>query len=225
MQTQNEKKISKSLIITFAGIAFLILYIPIATPIHYPDFIPFETEAPNTVHMVIEELLGPVYQFDLFWDFPVYLVLSVLCLRLHIGLQKTLDKNNRKRNCFIRPLVFLLITFGLYLTYDMIPFYLNGNLRFRFTYLVFFLYKIAESVAIFEMLFCYVSLGECMTNHSYNTVTLIILMIAAFAGFIQEVLSFYQLTISSYVYYAVQTALFAVVFHRLWKHKKYILSQ
>ncbi|MGN0326762.1 MAG: hypothetical protein ACI4DW_10650 [Lachnospiraceae bacterium] len=201
----------KYFILGFAGLLLALIDLPVPTGIAYPEFIPFETEAPNTVEMVIGQVIGPVFKVDLCSDFLAYL----LILLSIIGLGKI-------KKYFYRQLPLLGLSMGLLLANTLLPFYLNGNLRFRFGYLFYFLASLAKIVSLFEYTFCFTKMEECMANHTDNTVTVIFMMVSFFAGMIHYVLAFYQLTISSYLYYFVQLATLLYTLYRLWTRRRYL---
>lgn len=200
-------------ILGWAGILIAVLDIPLKTAIAYPIFTPFTTEAPNTVDMVINQVIGPVFTMDLMPDILAYLLIFISIIGL-----------GRENGYFYRQIPLLLLSVILSAANTMLPFYLNGNLRFRFGYLFYFLACIAKTVALFEYSFCFTKMEECRANHRDNTVTVICLMISFFAGFIQNVLAFYQLTISSYIYYAVQLFTLCYTLYRLWSRKQYLVQ-
>lgn len=198
-------------ILGWIGILIAVLDIPLKTSIAYPPFIPFTTEAPNTVDMVINQVIGPVFTLDLTSDILAYLLIFISIIGL-----------GRANGYFYRQIPLILLSVILSAANTMLPFYLNGNFRFRFGYLFYFLACIAKTVALFEYSFCFTKMEECRANHRDNTVTVICLMISFFAGFIHDVLAFYQLTISSYIYYAVQLSTLCYTLYRLWTRKQYL---
>lgn len=204
-------KNQKYFIIGWIGILTAVLDFTVKTPIAYPEFIPFETEAPNTVDMVINHVIGPVLKIDLMPDLLAYLLIFISIAGL-----------GSVKKYFYRQIPLLILSMGISFANMLLPFYMNGNLRFRFGYLFYFLACLIRTIALFEYAFCYAKLEECMANHTDNTVTVIFLMISFFTGFISDVLAFYQLTISSYIYYFVQLSTLFTTLCRLWKRKKYL---
>lgn len=198
-------------ILGWTGILIAVLDIPLKTSIAYPAFIPFSTEAPNTVDMVINQVIGPVFTLDLMPDMLAYILILISI----IGLGKV-------KGYFYRQIPLIVISMGISAANIMLPFYLNGNLRFRLGYLFYFLASLAKIIALFEYSFCYTRMEECRANHRDNTVTVIILMISFLTGFIHDVLSFYQLTISSYIYYAVHLSALCYTLYRLWTRRQYL---
>ncbi len=198
-------------ILGWIGILIAVLDIPLKTSIAYPTFIPFVTEAPNTVDMVINQVIGPVFTLDLMPDMLAYILILISI----IGLGKV-------KGYFYRQIPLIVISMGISAANTILPFYLNGNLRFRLGYLFYFLACLAKIIALFEYSFCYTRMEECRANHRDNTVTVILLMISFFTGFIHDVLAFYQLTISSYIYYAVQLSTLCYTLYRLWTRRQYL---
>lgn len=206
-----EPNILTLFILGWTGILIAVLNIPLKTSIAYPAFIPFSTEAPNTVDMVINQVIGPVLTLDLLPDMLAYILILISI----IGLGKV-------KGYFYRQIPLIILSMGISATNLMLPFYLNSNLRFRFGYLFYFLACLAKVVALFEYSFCFTKMEECRANHRDNTVTVIILMISFFTGFIHDVLAFYQLTVSSYIYYAVQLSTLCYTLYRLWTRRQYL---
>lgn len=198
-------------ILGWVGILIAVLDIPLKTSIAYPEFIPFATEAPNTVDMVIRQVIGPVFTLDLMPDVPAYVLIFISIA----GLGKV-------KGYFYRPLPLIVVSIILSAADTLLPFYLNGSLRFRLGYLFYFLACLAKAIALFEYSFCYTRMEECRANHRDNTVTVIFLMISFFTGFIHDVLAFYQLTISSYIYYAIQLVTLCYTLYRLWTRRQYL---
>lgn len=207
----NSSRILSLFILGWIGILIAVLDIPINTAVAYPAFIPFATEAPNTVSMVIDQVIGHIFTFDLMPDLPAYILILISIA----GLGKT-------KTYFYRQIPLILLSMILSAANTLLPFYLNGNLRFRLGYLFYFLACLAKVIALFEYSFCYTKMEECRANHRDNTVTVICLMVSFFAGFIHDVLAFYQLTISSYIYYAVQLSTLCYTLYRLWTRKQYL---
>ena len=67
------------LIWSFIGLILVFVNIRIPTGIKYPVFVPFETEAPKTVSMVIDRLIGNDFCIDLFSDIIGLIILIILC--------------------------------------------------------------------------------------------------------------------------------------------------
>lgn len=201
------------IIIGWIGILITLIDIPIKTSIAYPDFIPFATEAPNTVDMVINHVIGPVFTLDLLPDLIGYILIFISIAGL-----------GPAKKYFYKQIPLLTAAMGLYAANTFLPFYLNGNERFRIGYLFYFLACIFKIIALFEYTFCYAKMGECRANHTYNTTTVILMMVSFLAGIIHYVLAFYQLTISSYIYYFVQLALLIYIAYRIWRHRSFLLE-
>lgn len=198
-------------ILGWTGILIAVLDIPFKTSIAYPAFIPFATEAPNTVDMVINQVIGPVFTLDLMPDILAYILILISIISL-----------GKVKGYFYRQIPLIVLSMGISTANMILPFYLNGNLRFRLGYLFYFLACLAKVVALFEYSFCYTRMEECRANHRDNTVTVILLMISFFTGFIHDVLAFYQLTISSYIYYAVHLSTLCYTLYRLWTRRQYL---
>lgn len=210
--TQNKPSdILTLFIIGWAGILIAVIDIPLKTTVAYPAFIPFATEAPNTVDMVINQVIGPVFTLDLMPDALAYLLIFISI----IGLGKV-------KKYFYRQIPLLLLSMILSAADTLLPFFLNGNLRFRLAYLFYFLACLAKTAALFEYSFCFAKMEECRANHRDNTVTIICLMISFFTGFIHDVLAFYQLTVSSYIYYAIHLSALCCALYRLWTGRRYL---
>lgn len=203
------------LILSFIGVLIIVLNFPITTGIAYPTFLPFPTEAPDTVTMVIDEVIGHQFTIDIFPDLAGYLLLMTLCILL--------AKDTKGKNIsFVIPfavLCFALVTHTLNLA---LPFYFNGNYRFRLGYLCYFIAITLKNVSLYSFLKKYIVLGENMANHSYNNITRILLMTGCLCGAVRDILFFYQLTISSLLYYGAQIILLCYSFYRLYKNRKHL---
>ncbi len=204
---------NKELLFSFFGLLLLALRIPVSTPIQYPTFQPFPTEAPDTVSMVIDAVIGHSLEADLFPDLIGYLLLLVLCL---LFIRKTNSGH------FYTPLFFLMTALCFSVLNTLLPFLTNGNYRFRLGYLCYFLVVIFKNIAMYQFLKCFTKLSECTSNHAINNITHILFMVAALCGAVREILFFYQLILSSLLYYGVQIILLCYGLYRLWKRKEYI---
>lgn len=203
------------LILSFIGTLFIVLNFPITTGIAYPAFIPFPTEAPDTVTMVIDGVIGHHFTVDIFPDLAGFLILMTLCILLA---QNTKEKNIS----YVIPFAFLCFALVTYLLNRALPFYFNGNYRFRLGYLSYFISIIFKNVSLYVFLKNYILLGESTANHSYNNITRILLMTGCLCGAVRDILFFYQLIISSLLYYGAQIILLCYSFYRLYQNRRHL---
>ncbi len=192
--------------LSFCGLLLILIDINITTKIKFPLFEEFFTEAPLTVSMVIDDVLGHYLRLDLLPDALGFLFLLIGGIRLFKGVA-----SSRRSLCLCVGALILSVF------YQFLPFFLNGNVRYRIGYFSYFIVTLFEIIAIFEYVFCFLRSEECLANHSTNRVTTIFWMVSCLAGYVHFVLAFYQLKISSFVYFLVQAILFGVVVYRLWK--------
>ncbi|MDE6674216.1 MAG: hypothetical protein K2K19_05300, partial [Acetatifactor sp.] len=119
------------------GIVFLaviLLVIDIRIPVKpYPTFEAFVTEAPETVDLVINHVIGHQLRLDLCSDILGYLLMAAACIML-----------GRSNKHFVRLLPWTAISLGFYLCQQLMPFSLNGGMRFRAGYLLYFISGILQ---------------------------------------------------------------------------------
>lgn len=209
----NYRPSKKEIIFNYIGIILLALGILVNTPISYPEYIPFESEAPNTVAMVIDSLIGNTYKQDLFPDIIGYLILIVSGF-IYDFRSKTDNKNTNKKLRYFKATVFLTLALFSHLALLSIPFLTNGRMRFKLFYLLYFITLILKYLGLLEFTRRLVTTNESFEHRSFNTVTLIIIMIGYLCGFISFVLFFYEFHLLSDIYMIIELVLLLLSLYR-----------
>lgn len=207
------------LIFGILGLFLCIVDIRIPTGIYYPAFESFKNQAPETVAMVIEQVRGDVWQLDLFPDLLGYISLIVSCCFFW----NVKGQKKSARMIFRRPVPYLCVAFGIDLFYELIPFLLNGNYRYRLTYGIYFVALIFHTLAVFEYAMCFGHASENVHNHQDNNVTIIIMMFGFLAMVIKEVVWFYQILWGAAIYYAVALILLEIAAGRFYRERSYMV--
>ena len=206
--------IKSQLIWSFIGLILVFVNIWIPTGIKYPVFIPFETEAPGTVSMVIDRLIGNDFCIDIFSDIIGLIILIVLCCIFKN--QMTIHEKGR-RTVWMQNVPFLILALAFDVVYKILPFYLNGNLRFRICYVMYFVMTMTKIFALFFYTRCFLDLKETYATHSATSLSWIFLAVSYFCGAIRYIMHFFDIPIIVYIYLAAQIILLCVVFYRISK--------
>ena len=157
-------------ILMFAAI--LLLAVDIRIPVKaYPVFEPFVTEAPQTVDLVVNHVIGHNLMFDLLPDVLGYLLLAVSCVMLGPG--------NRH---FFRQLPWIAVSLGFYLCQLLMPFSLNGGMRFRAGYLLYFISGVLQVLILMRAMLHVCDSLDTTENHTFNNLSIIFMIISCFAG-------------------------------------------
>lgn len=189
-------------------IGFLFLFIDLRFGYTaFPVFEPFRTEAPNTVDLIIRHVIGDRMQLDIFSDAIGFIlvlvgVLVVLKSEKAIITQKAMDH-------FKKMFPWELAGIVLYFAEKLQPFFLNGNLRFRCGYLLYFLYLAAKTITMGHAMFGVAEALESTENHTRNNLSIIFIMLCLGCFVVSRIAYFYELTISTWIYYGL-SAVFAV---------------
>lgn len=191
----------------FAALVLLILDVRIPT-IAYPAYEAFRTEAPVTVSLIIEHVVGHRLRVDLFSDLLGYLLLLAAVAWLSA-------EDQRFRKCFIWG----ALSTAVFVYWQIMPFYLNGGLRFRAGYVLYFVTALLKIVTTFLAMYTVAGKLENTSNHSYNNVTIIIMMVCAGSAAVAALMWFFDLIVVSCVYEAVQLATFGVAVWRIWNDR------
>ncbi len=202
----------KQLIWSFIGLILVFVNIPIPTGIKYPMFIPFETEAPKTVSMVINKLVGNDFCIDIFSDIAGLIILIALCCIYRK--QMTIHEKG-KRTVWMQNVPFIVLALIFDVVYKILPFYLNGNLRFRICYVMYFVMTLTKIFALFFYTRCFLDLKETYATHSATSLSWIFLAVSYFCGAIRYIMHFFDIPIIVYIYLAAQIILLCVVFYRI----------
>ena len=191
------------------GVALLLIIIDIPiSAIPYPVYVPFHTEAPETVSLVIEHVVSDSMRIDLLSDLVGLVLLAVLSFRL-------VPKGKR----FGKTFVWALSTFCFRVFYMIAPFMQNGDMRFRFAYVLYFVCAVLEVITLFMACCSICSLLESRANHSYNNVTLIMAMLSVGCGFVHLAMWFFDILVISYIYLAAQLIFFGVFAYRAYRDR------
>lgn len=207
----NRKLLPYALI--FLAVILLVIDIPIPT-MAYPAFEPFHTEAPLTVDLVINHVIGHQLRLDLLSDVLGYLLLAAACVML--------GADNKH---FSRLLPWIAAALFFYLCFHLMPFSLNGRLRYRTAYLLYFV-SVALQILVLLRTMLHVCDGlETTENHGYNNVSIILMLISCFAGTIWMVGWFYDLPRLSLFYLIVQLIFLGIFWYRVWHGRKILFDK
>jgi len=183
----------KKLIPFAVGLLFLIIDIPIKTGIAFPAFIHFVNAGPETVDMIINQVIGKYFTIDIAPDIIGYVLMIMTAVKL--------IKYNMK---FGKCVILCFLSGILSLAYAFMPFFFNGEYRFTLGFILYFAYAFFKvGTVIICMLTC-LSLSECTQNHSWNNVVGIFMILCSSAGLISHLARFYQLPRTCYLYFGVE---------------------
>lgn len=197
----------KKYYLLFAALILLLVDVPLQL-LGYPEFIPFKTEAPQTVDMVIGHVIGNPGRLDLFSDLVGYVLLVISAIRLF--------PTNRK---FGGVIFWGLSACVMRTLWIAMPFMANGEVRFRLGYILFFIVAALKVVAIFAAMYAFTRYLESLSNHSYNNVTVIFAMLSMICGIVFHVIWFYELVLVAYLYYAAMLIFAGVYGYRIYKDR------
>jgi len=196
-------------------LAVLLLTVDIRVPAwDYPVFEVFPTEAPETVDLVVNHVIGHQLTLDLLPDVLGYLLLAVSCFML--------GPENRH---FFKQLPWIAVSLGFYLCRHLMPFSLNGGARFRAGYLLYFISDVLQ-VLILTRAMLHVCDGLNTTeNHSYNNLSIIFMMIGSFAGVVSVLVWFYDLGWLSLIYFLAQLIFLGIFWYRIWMNRHLLTGE
>lgn len=200
-------------ILLFAAVVLLAVDIRIPVK-EYPAFEAFATEAPQTVDLVINHVIGHWLQLDLFSDALGYLLLAAACVML--------GTENRH---FIRQLPWIAVSLGFYLCQQLMPFSLNGGMRFRAGYLLYFVSGVLQVLILLRAMFHVCDGLETTENHSFNNLSVIFMIISCFAGMVSVLIWFFDLFWISLVYLVVQLIFLGIFWYRIWINRKILTGE
>lgn len=208
----------KKYVLWFLGLFLLIVDIRIDI-INYPAFVAFRTEAPNTVDMVIRHVIGDEMVIDVMSDAVGFILMfaAMFMFISHVANSNDIApiKSGKLIKSMSRARDWAVAGFFLYIAERIMPFFLNGNYRFRLGYVLYFAILVAE-----VMVFTNGALGVCklldnLSNHTYNNLSTIFMMISIGSFTVARVLYFYELTIVFIIYYVLSFLFFMVACYRL----------
>ncbi len=200
-------------ILMFAAI--LLLAVDIRIPVKaYPVFEPFVTEAPQTVDLVVNHVIGHNLMFDLLPDVLGYLLLAVSCVMLGPG--------NRH---FFRQLPWIAVSLGFYLCQLLMPFSLNGGMRFRAGYLLYFISGVLQVLILMRAMLHVCDSLDTTENHTFNNLSIIFMIISCFAGVVAVLLWFYDLVWIALVYFVIQLIFLGIFWYRIWLNRSLLAGE
>lgn len=196
-------------------ISVILLVIDIRIPIKaYPDFESFVTEAPKTVDLVINHVIGDYLQLDLLPDVLGYVLLAVSCVMLGM-----------KNRHFIKQLPMIAISLGFYLCQQLMPFSLNGGMRFRAGYLLYFVSGVLQVLVLLRAMFHVCDDLETTENHGFNNLSLIFMLISCFAAMVSVLIWFFDLVWISLIYFMVQLIFLGIFWYRIWQNRRILTGE
>lgn len=199
--------------ILFLAVILLVLDIRIPA-VSYPVFEPFITEAPETVNLVITHVIGRQLKLDLCSDVLGYLLMAAACIML-----------GRENRHFIRILPWTAVSLGFYLCQQLMPFSLNGGVRFRAGYLLYFVSGILQVLLLLRSMFHVCDKLETTENHSFNNLSLIFMIISCFAGMVSVLIWFFDLVWISLVYLVIQLIFLGIFWYRIWTNRQILTGE
>lgn len=199
--------------IIFLAVILLVIDIPIPT-MAYPAFEPFHTEAPLTVDLLINHVIGHYLRLDLLSDVLGYLLLAAACIMLGPG--------NKQ---FFRQLPWIAAGMGFYLCFHLMPFVLNGGRRYRAGYLLYFVACAFQILVLLRTMLHVCDGLETTENHGYNNLSIILMLISCFAGTISMASWFYDLPRLFLLYLVVQLIFLGIFWYRVWHSRRILLDK
>lgn len=196
-------------------LAVLLLAVDIRLPLMpYPAFEPFVTEAPQTVDLVINHVIGHQLMLDLFSDLLGYLLLAVSCVML-----------GPANKHFFRLLPWAASSLAFYLCQQLMPFHLNGGMRFRAGYLLYFVSGILQVLLLMRAMFHVCDGLDTTENHSFNNLSIIFMIISCFTGVVAVLLWFYDLVWIALIYFVLQMVFMGIFWSRVWKDRMLLTGE
>lgn len=200
-------------ILMFAAI--LLLAVDIRIPVKtYPAFEPFVTEAPETVDLVVNHVIGHNLMLDLFSDILGYILLTASCIMLGSG-----NKH------FFRQLPWIAVSLGFYLCQHLMPFSLNGGMRFRAGYLLYFISGVLQVLLLMRSMLHVCDSLETTENHSFNNLSIIFMIISCFSGMVAVLVWFYDLKWIALIYFVIQLIFLGIFWYRIWVNRRILTEE
>lgn len=218
----------KKYYVLYLGVIFLMLDIMIKV-FPFPAFEEFFTLAPETVDMVINHVVGDRMRLDVASDF-IGLILIFLGSSMFLKEWKenpvddeySKGKKQIHYRYFQRLKVYCILAAIFYFWEKLMPFVLNGNLRYRLGYGDYFVYLIFEAIVLVNTFLCSLGALDEMKIHTYNTVTIIFGLLSVMCYVVTKLCFFYDLTIPFWIYTFVSLGIMAFTFLRVelvFRHK------
>lgn len=190
-------------------LAVMLLVLDIRIPVKsYPAFEAFATEAPETVDLVVNHVVGHQLKLDLCSDALGYLLVAAACIML-----------GRKNRHFVRLLPWAAVSLGFYLYQQLMPFSLNGGMRFRAGYLLYFISGILKVLLLLRAMLHVCDGLETTENHGFNNLSIIFMLVSCFAGMVSVLIWFFDLVWISLVYLVIQLIFLGIFWYRIWKNR------
>ena len=190
--------------------AVVLLAVDIRIPVReYPAFESFPPAAPETVDLVIGHVIGHQLMLDLLPDVLGYLLLAVSCIML--------GPDNRH---FFKQLPWIAVSLGFYLCLQLMPFSLNGDMRYRTGYLLYFLSGILQVLVLMRTMLHVCDGLDTMENHRFNNVSIIFMIIGSFAGVVAVLVCFFDLGRIALIYYILQLLFLGIFWYRIWRNRR-----
>lgn len=200
-------------ILMFAAI--VLLAVDIRIPVKaYPAFEPFLTEAPETVDLVVNHVIGHNLMLDLFSDILGYVLLTASCIMLGPG-----NKH------FFRQIPWIAVSLGFYLCQQLMPFSLNGGMRFRAGYLLYFISGILQVLLLMWSMLHVCDGLDTTENHSFNNLSTIFMIISCFAGVVAVLVWFYNLRWIALIYFVIQLIFLGIFWYRIWANRRILTEE
>lgn len=187
----------------------------------YPAFQEFRTEAPKTVDMVVNHVIGDTMMVDVLSD-AVGFALAAVATIIFIGVISkdnniSPDRSARLVKSMKTARNWAIAGFLIYIGEKLMPFFLNGNYRFRVEYGLYFLLLAAEVMVLVSGGLTLCKYLDNSMNHTYNNLSTIFAMISIGTFTVARVLYFYDLIIVFVIYYVLSVGFFIVAAYRLKK--------
>lgn len=197
----------------FLAVVLLVVDIRIPTW-DYPAFEIFPTEAPETVDLVVNHVIGHHLMLDLLPDVLGYILLAVSCFMLGPG-----NKH------FFKQLPWIAVSLGFYLCQNLMPFSLNGDVRFRAGYLLYFISGVLQVLVLMRVMLHVCDGLNTTENHSFNNLSIIFMIVSSFAGVVSVLVWFYDLGWISLIYFIVQLIFLGIFWYRIWTDRRLLTGE
>ncbi len=206
-------------ILMLLGVAMLVFDVRIPS-IFYPQFVEFRTEAPLTVSMVINHVIGNRMMIDIASDLVGFVAIVIASLRFLKDLKegeqttKAVDITqarliSRQKSGYMKTVFWSITGAVFYLAEKLMPFFLNGRSRFSGEYFLFYA-VLALKTAVLVLVIRTVCLSlENLKTHMYVNTTAILMLIGAGCLVISRMSFFYEVMFGYYIYYVLCVGLIA----------------
>lgn len=201
----------KKILLLWIGLLFLLINVNLNNIIIYPPFITYPTNAPDTLDMIINHVIGSSLRIDIFSDIIGYVLIIIASYQLIASSPK-----------FIKTIFLASLGILSYVVLQCMPFVLNGEERFQAGFVLYILYFFVKAFVTINAALTCCALCECIENRAWNSVVSIFVLLSAFSGIIYYFSFFYDFIITTYIYYALQIAFTALYSFLFWKRRHYI---